>query len=163
MVHIPASLNRAELTVRSGPTELAILENERWASPLSTEIKEAVREELQRRLSSAGENLQSVSKLRLDIDVRRFEASLGQDVKVDAAWSLTVLSSAQEGAEPRTSACEFHDLENIGPGYAGMVQGFQRSTAALADAVVATLSSRQTDGAVSCQPSAGKASSPARG
>jgi uncharacterized lipoprotein YmbA len=163
VLHIPASLNRSELTVRRGPTGLVILENERWASPLRDEIKDAVRGEIERRLGSAGENLQSVSRLRLDIDVQRFEAALGQNAKVDAAWRLTLQPAAQEHTEPRSIACDFHDVQKIGPGYGDMVQGFQASMAALADAVGAALVTPQPGGADPCQPLPAHSNSTPRG
>jgi uncharacterized lipoprotein YmbA len=50
VVHTPPQLNRAELMVRTGPSEVTLLENERWASPVNDEIKDAVLLELQRRL-----------------------------------------------------------------------------------------------------------------
>jgi uncharacterized lipoprotein YmbA len=52
VVHIPPQLNRSELMVRTGPTEVTLLENERWASPVKDEIKDALRLELQRRLGA---------------------------------------------------------------------------------------------------------------
>ncbi len=50
IIHTPPQLNRSELMIRTGPTEVTLLENERWASPVNDEIKDTVRLELQRRL-----------------------------------------------------------------------------------------------------------------
>ena len=41
----------------------------------------------------------------------------------------------------RMTACTFQADEKIQPGYAGMVEGYQRQIAALADAIVAALTS----------------------
>ena len=87
VVHIPPELNRAELIVRTGPTETTLLDNERWVSPMKDEIKDAVRLELQRRLDGTTGLPPSFTKLALDIDVQRLEAELGRYALLEASWS----------------------------------------------------------------------------
>ena len=97
VVHIPPQLNRSELMVRTGPTELTLLENERWASPVNDEIKDALRLELQRRLGHTTGLGPTVTKLTLDIDVQHLEADLGGYALLEASWSAT-LSAAGQGS-----------------------------------------------------------------
>jgi hypothetical protein len=89
VVHIPPQLNRSELMVRTGPTEVTLLENERWASPVKDEIKDALRLELQRRLGSMTELRPALTNLTLDIDVQHLEAQFGQYALLEATWSAT--------------------------------------------------------------------------
>jgi len=65
--------------IRSGQTQLVLLENERWASPLNDEIGEAVRLALQNRAAQMTESaaLKSLVKLSVAVDVQRLEAELG--------------------------------------------------------------------------------------
>src|SRR6202011_1032644 len=86
VVHTPSQLNRSELMVRTGATEVTLLENERWASPVNDEIKDAVRLELQRRLGRMPGLRPAFTKLTLDIDVQHLEADLGRYALLEASW-----------------------------------------------------------------------------
>jgi uncharacterized lipoprotein YmbA len=151
VVHIPPQLNRSELMVRAGPAEVTLLDNERWASPLRDEIKDALRLELQSRLGRMSGPRLAFTRLTLDIDVRQLEAELGQYALLEASWSATLSATDQRSAGARTTTCTFQADEKILTGYAGMVEGYQREIAALADAIVAELTSRASGG--DCQKS----------
>ena len=141
VVHIPPQLNRSELIVRAGSSEITLLDNERWASPVSDEIKNAVRLELQRRLGRLSGLRPDFTKLTLDIDLQRLEAELGQHAVLEASWVATLSATAQRSNGARVTACTFKADEKIHIGYAGIVEGYQREIAALADAIVAVLTS----------------------
>jgi uncharacterized protein len=153
VVHTPPQLNRAELMVRTGPTEVTLLENERWASPVNDEIKDAVRFELQRRLGRMTGLLPAFTKLTLDIDVQQLEAELGRYVVIEASWSATLSAAGQRPNGSRVATCTFQADEKIHTGYAGIVEGYQREIAALAAAIVAVLTSPASDIDASCQKS----------
>jgi uncharacterized lipoprotein YmbA len=127
--HMPPQLNRTELMVRAGPSEVVILDNERWASPVKDEIKDALRIELQRRLGAATDLRSTIAKLTVTVDVQHFEAELGRHALIEASWSL----------ESQAATCTFRSDARIASGHAAMVNGYQRDIAALADAVVAEL------------------------
>jgi uncharacterized protein len=139
VVHTPPQLNRAELMVRTGPTEVTLLENERWASPLNDEIKDALRLELQRRPDRMTGLRGAFTKLTIDIDVRHFEAELGQYTLLEASWTATLSATDTRSTGARVTTCRFRADEKIHSSYAGMVEGYQREIAALADAIVAVL------------------------
>ncbi len=151
VVHAPPQLNRTELMVRTGPTEVTLLENERWASPVNDEIKAAVRLELQHRLGGTTGSHPSLTKLTLDIDVQRLEAELGRHALLEASWRATLPGAGQPPSGARVTTCTFRADEEIHSGYAGMVAGYQREIAALADAVVAELTSPASGIDASCQ------------
>ena len=152
VVHTPPQLNRAELMVRAGPTEVTLLENERWASPVNDEIKDALRLELQRRLGRMTGLRPTFAKLTLDIDVQQLEAELGQYALLEASWSAT-LSATSQRSNARTVTCTFRADEAIHSGYVGMVEGYQREIAGLADAVVAALTGPASGIDAPCQES----------
>jgi uncharacterized lipoprotein YmbA len=153
VVHTPPQLNRAELMVRTGPTEVTLLENERWASPVKDEIKNAVLLELQRRLGRMTGLRPAFTKLTLDIDVHQLEAELGRYVVIEASWSVTLSAAGQRANGSRVATCTFQADEKIHTGYAGIVEGYQREIAALADAIVAVLMSPASGIDAPCQKS----------
>jgi uncharacterized protein len=141
VVHTPPQLKRSELMVRSGPTEVTLLENERWASPVNDEIKDALRLELQRRQGGMDTSRAAFTKLTIDIDVQRFEAELGKYALLEVSWSANLFATGAQSTGARTTRCTFRADEKIGTAYAGMVEGYQREIAALAEAIVAKLMS----------------------
>jgi len=153
VVHTPPQLNRSELMVRTGPTEVTLLENERWASPVNDEIKDAVRLELQRRLGRMTGLRPAFTKLTLDIDVQHLEAELGRYALLEASWSATLSATGQRSNGARATTCTFQADEKIHTGYAGIVDGYQREIAALADAIVAVLTSPARGIDAPCQKS----------
>jgi uncharacterized lipoprotein YmbA len=153
VVHTPPQLNRSELMVRTGRTEVTLLENERWASPVNDEIKDAVRLELQRRLGRMTDLRPALTKLTLDIDVQHLEAELGRYALFQASWSVTLSATGQRPSGVRATTCTFQADEKIHAGYAGIVEGYQREMAALADAIVAVLISPASGVDAPCQTS----------
>jgi uncharacterized protein len=152
VIHTPPQLNRAELMVRTGAAEMTLLENERWSSSVKDEIQDAVRLELQRRLRHASAMPSSFSQLRLDIDVQRFEAELGRRALIAASWSITLSPAGERSDGAQDAHCAFRAEEAISPGYEGMVKGYQREIAALADAVVVEMTRRASGVEAACQP-----------
>ena len=150
-VHTPPQLNRSELMVRTGPTEVTLLENERWASPLNDEIKDALRLELQRRLGRTTGLHPAFAKVTLDIDVQRLETELGQYALFEASWSATLSAADPRSTGARTTSCMFQADEKIHAGYVGMVEGYQRELAALADSIVAVLTNAVSGTDPACQ------------
>ena len=150
VIHTLPQLNRSELMVRTGPTEVTLLENERWASPVNDEIKDAVRLELRRRLGRMTELGPAFTKLTLDIDVQRLEAELGRHALLEASWSAALSATDQRSNGTGVTTCTFQADEKIHTGYAGMVEGYQREIAALADAIVAVMTSPASGIDASC-------------
>ena len=153
VVHIPPQLHRSGLMVRTGPTELTILENERWASPLNDEIKDALRIELRRRLGRMTGWRPDFAKLTLNVDVQQFEAQVGQYALLEASWSATLSGMGLPSNSARAATCTFQAEERIHTGYAEMVEGYQREIAALADAIAAVVTSSASGIEASCQKS----------
>ena len=148
VIHTLPQLNRSELMVRTGPTEVTLLENERWASPVNDEIKDAVRlEVLVGRMTELGP---AFTKLTLDIDVQRLEAELGRHALLEASWSATLSATDQRSNGTGVTTCTFQADEKIHTGYAAMVEGYQREIAALADAIVAVMTSPASGIDASC-------------
>jgi uncharacterized lipoprotein YmbA len=151
VVHTPPQLNRAELMVRTGPSEVTLLENERWASPVNDEIKDALRLELQRRLGPMSGLPRAYTRLTLTIDVQHFEAELGRYALIEASWSATLSTAGQRSTGAPATTCTFQANEKIHTGYAGMVEGYQREIGALAETIVVRLTSPANGSDAPCQ------------
>ena len=138
--------------VRAGPAEMMLLDNERWTSPVSDEIKAALRLQLQRRLGGMAELKPASTRLTLALDVEQFEAEPGRYALLKASWSASLSAAAQPSINSRPTTCIFQADEQVRAGYAGMVEGYQREIAALADFIVVALTN---SGSVdtSCQKS----------
>ncbi len=70
---------------------LAVLEQERWASPLRDELREALLEQLasgygavDSRAAVAGPG----APVRIAVDVRRFESLPGREARSEGSWTL---------------------------------------------------------------------------
>jgi uncharacterized protein len=148
VVHLPPQLHHSELMIRTGPGEVTLLDNERWAAPLNDEIKDALRLELQRRLGRMAGLRPASTKLTLDIDVQHLEAELGRYALLQVSWSAT---------GPRAATCTFEADERIHAGYADMIEGYQREIAALADAIAVVVTSPAGSSDASCQRIEGSA------
>jgi uncharacterized protein len=152
VLHPRPQLNRYELMVRTGPAELTLLENERWASPVKDEIQDALHLELQNRLGSMS-GMPAFATLTIDIDVQQLEAELGQYALLEASWSATLSRTGPRSTGTRATTYAFQANEKIHAGYAGMVEGYQREIAAFADAIVAVVTSPAAGLETSCQKS----------
>jgi uncharacterized lipoprotein YmbA len=155
ITHIPPELNRSELTVRTGPVETTLLENERWASSMKDGIKEAVRLELRHQLGRMTAWPPSFTKLAIDIDVQRLEAELGRYVLFEASWSATLSDTGHPTGSAQVMRCTFRADEAIHSGYAAMVEGYQREIVALADDIVAVVARAARGIDAPCQSSPG--------
>ena len=138
-VGVPEQQDQQRLVIRQGSGGLAVLENERWGSPLSGELRSALSLELSRRLGA-----QDVGGLtpppgrpvfRIKVQVRRFDAWPGDRTQLDADWSVAPSSDASGARSLCHSA-----LEEATPGsHADMIQGQQRLVARLAEQIGAAL------------------------
>jgi uncharacterized protein len=141
VLHIPPQLNHAELMVRAGPSEVTLLENERWASPVADEIKDAVRLELRRRLDDVAGLPLGAKKLIVDIDVQHLDAEPEHYALLEVFWSAASTAGGERSKDALATNCAFQSYEKIRNGYSGMVEGYQREIAALAENIVAVLRS----------------------
>jgi len=92
-VTLPELVDRPQLVVRVAANRVDILESQRWAEPLKDEIPRVIAEDLRRllgssRVSSYLQNAAGEAQCRLLLDIERFEASPGEGVSVEAAWTL---------------------------------------------------------------------------
>ncbi|HWU34701.1 MAG TPA: PqiC family protein [Methylovorus sp.] len=150
-VGIPPQLDQSQLVVRQGPSQVAVVDGERWAGPLADEFRNALSAQLTRRLQTQDVAGLTVPKdkpvLRIKVQVRRLDAWPGQMAQLDADWSLGL---AHQPGNPRF-LCHGQFQEQAAGGYAELVQAQQRSIAALAERIAAQASTWATSQTAACQ------------
>ncbi|MEO7065874.1 MAG: PqiC family protein [Rhodanobacter sp.] len=135
-VSVPAQVDQPQLVVRRGGQSVVLLSGERWIAPLSDELRSALSTDLTGQLHSrnvTGLPSSGQPRLRIKLDVQRFDSLPGSYALIDATWSVRLLSdtSASRSA-PKTVACSSRVNESVGPGYDALVQGHQRAIAQVA-------------------------------
>ena len=137
-VGVPAQVARNQLVVRAGETRVEVLEDERWASPLSDEIRSALSIAATQQLGGLNTRLSedkgAASIYRVTVDVQRFESWPGSRVVVDAIW--TVRSPGEAGAR---LTCRSTVVEPVAAGYEALVDGHRRALTTIARQLAATV------------------------
>jgi len=146
-VLMPVQVDQPPLVVRQGNGSLAILDSERWGSPLGDEFHDALTSQLEQRFGSR--DLAGLPKdpnkpvLSLRTDVRRFESAPDNHALIDVVWSLSLRNT---GNKPQNLTCSSVISEPAGTGMENLVLAHQRAVAALADVISKTANgwARQT-------------------
>lgn len=128
-VGIPAQVDQPQLVVRQGGQGVALLNGERWIAPLADEVRAALSADLTRELGSqdaSGLPANGQPRLRIKLDLRRFDSVPGSYALIDAAWSVRMLDRGP------VLTCTGQFRESVGPGYDVLVQGHQQALARLA-------------------------------
>lgn len=148
-VTVPAQVDVPQLVVRSGGQGMQLLDGQRWIAPLGDEIRGALSADLARTLGVAdlsGLPDNGAPRLRIKLDVRRFESVPGSHARIDAAWSLHRVG---DGSQPPL-ACVSDIDETVGPGYDALVAGHQRALAALATRIAVAARGYEAGRVVRC-------------
>jgi len=138
-VSIPASVDRPQIVVRTGPNQVFLAEFDRWSSPLKSDIAQVIAENFATMLgtpqvsvfpqSSAAE-----ATYRAGIDVLRFDSELGKGVTLDVLWTV---SSRTKG--PSRSGRTTLTEPVQGDGYAELVAAHSRALGRLSGEIAATI------------------------
>ncbi|HQQ70216.1 MAG TPA: PqiC family protein [Alicycliphilus sp.] len=131
-VGIPAQLDTPQLLVRQGDSGVVALDGERWIGPFADEARSALSAQLTQTLATtdvAGlAPPEGKPVLRIKVQIRRFDAWPGQQVQLDADWSL---GFAHEPNGARL-VCSTRHTVPAGPDYPQVVQAQRRALADLA-------------------------------
>jgi uncharacterized protein len=128
-VGIPAQVDQPQLVIRQGGQGVAPLSGERWIAPLADEVRAALSADLSQSLharDATGMPSGGKPRLRIKVDLRRFDSAPGDYALVDAAWTVRQLQG------DATLACTSQIREPVGAGYGALVEGHQQALARLA-------------------------------
>jgi uncharacterized protein len=92
-VSVPAEVDRPQMVVRTGPSQMRVDEFNLWASPLQSNISRVVAQNLVTLLGTPHVTLfpQTVSAdagYRVAIEVQRFDSAPGEAATLDAVWTV---------------------------------------------------------------------------
>ncbi|MEO8080639.1 MAG: PqiC family protein [Caldimonas sp.] len=136
-VRLPAQVDQPQWLVRLADGSLVALEQERWASPLRDEFRQALLEQLVRRhgaLDARGAGPAPSVYVRIAVDVRRLESLLGREARIEGSWALV---PNQGRATPLR--CDFLISVPVGAGMDALADGHRHAVTRLADAIAANL------------------------
>jgi len=132
-VSIPASVDRPQIVLTTGPNELQIDEFNRWAAPLQDTIARVVAENLvvlldSPRVTLYGQNLNLEVDYRVQIEIRNFDSAPGKYVAVDAIWNVRKMKTGKT----ETGRTSLRD-SLTDPGYDAMAAAHSRQLARVSD------------------------------
>lgn len=147
-VGVPQQVSRTQFVVGSGDGRIELLEQERWAGPLSGEIGQALSLDVTSELGAIdvfrSAHPDNLPVYRISTNVQRFESVPGQHALIDAVWSVRQLTG---GA---VLTCRSVFSEPVGPGYDALVAGHRRAVAKVAAAMVKVVRSMADGGVAGC-------------
>jgi len=148
-VGVPAQVDQPQLVVRQGEASVAVLDGQRWIAPLAEEVHNALAADLARALGSqdaSGLPPGAGARLRIKLDLRRFDTVPGTGVMLEAAWSLR-----PAGTYVPALACVSRVQVAETGAYAALVAAHQRALDEIA-ARIATAARAQAAGTPACPP-----------
>lgn len=135
-VKVPAQVDHPQLVVRQGAERVEIVETQQWIAPLPAEIRAGLTERLDVRVPASAE------RLRLALEITRFESVLGSYALIETHWQLR-----SKAGEPLN--CSTRSIQKIEPGFEALVAGHQRALDQIADDI-ASGARQLTSGASRC-------------
>ena len=140
-VTVPASVDRPQIVVSTGPNQYTLDEYNRWASPLDEAIADALVGDLAALLGSPNVTTSASgiadAGYRVGVQVQRFESRLDSSVNFEAAWVVkrvaddSVVSGRTVVQQPAPN------------GYPGLAIAYSQAVGRLASEVAAAV--RQLD------------------
>ena len=161
-IRIPAQVDQPQWLVRLPDESLASLEQERWASSLRDELRQALLEALMvgynavevHDLSAGSMN----APLRIGVDVRRFDSMPGREARIEGSWTIGPAGAAAAAAKATvasasTTRCDWLFRESAGPGMDALAAAHRRAVTRLAGSIGSALVSLRQGLAPPCAPS----------
>ncbi|WP_341313213.1 PqiC family protein [Paraburkholderia sp. IMGN_8] len=120
-IDVPPQVAKNQLVVQTGPTQVQVLEQERWASLPGDEIRRALSTSLTQQLGTIDvygtAYPDAVPVYRVSMNVQRFESWPGSHALIDAVWSVRAVRSTA------VMTCRSVVSEPVGGGYDALVNG----------------------------------------
>lgn len=140
-VAVPQQVNRSQLVVTAGEGRVELLEQQRWAAPLSSEISQALSLGITTELGAVDVYRTAAPDAapvyRISASIQRFESTPGKSALIDAVWSVRragqakVLACRTVAEEPVAAAPAAGSPDS----YDALVAGHRRAMARVSAAV----------------------------
>jgi uncharacterized protein len=133
-VGLPAQVDQPQWLVRRADDSLVVLEFERWAAPLTDEIRAALVHHIDAGLASTPLPAAAGAGWRISLDITRLDAALGRVSRWDAAWTLQ-----RAGAAQPLLRCRGQFEQPAGTGLAALASAHRANVAKLGEVLAADL------------------------
>jgi uncharacterized lipoprotein YmbA len=144
---IVVRLDPIRVPAQLGDDSMAVLEQERWASPLRDELQQALLEELivgQGAIDARTQPAPGAAATRVAIDVRRFDSLPGREARIQGSWTIT-------GSDARrASRCEWLIREPAPGSFPALAAAHRRAVVRLGAAIGQSLARLQRGEAAAC-------------
>ncbi|RDK00614.1 PqiC family protein [Paraburkholderia lacunae] len=154
-IDVPPQVAKTQFVVQTGPTQVQVLEQERWASLPGDEIRRALSTGLTQQLDTIDvygtAYPDSVPVYRVSVNVQRFESWPGSHALLDAVWSVRAVRSTA------VMTCRGVVSEPVGGGYDALVSGHRLALRQMSLQIAAGVK------AMAASATQGKASSASKG
>ena len=144
-IRIPAQVDQPQWLVRLPDDSLALLEQERWASPLQDELRQALLEALGARFAMVEAPPGAASPWRVRVELNRFESVPGREARIEGWWLLGSGDARRLGQR-----CEWRYAEPALGGMPALAQAHRRAVVRLADALGESLQKLSRGEATAC-------------
>ena len=142
-ITIPDRFDRPEIVIGSPDGAIEVHDTERWASPLSAEIRHVLVETLWQRLravdvyEAALAGSADMPHLGLSLRIEQFDAVRGRNATIEASWTIRQLPTGTAFACHARLATPFTDADAN-----GAVEALSAATQKLGALVAASLATR---------------------
>jgi uncharacterized lipoprotein YmbA len=124
-IDVPPQVAKNQLVVQTGPTQVKVLEEDRWASLPGDEIRRALSTGLTQQLGTIDvygtAHPDATPVYRVSMNVQRFESWPGSHALIDAVWSVRAVRSNA------VMTCRSVVNEPVSGGYDALVEGHRRA------------------------------------
>ena len=144
-IRIPAQVDQPQWLVRLPDDSLALLEQERWASPLQDELRQALLEALGARHAIVEALPGAASPWRVRLELSRFDSAPGSGARIEGSW-LLVSGDVRRPAQ----RCEWRFAEAATGGFPALAQAHRQAVLRLADALGESLQKLGRGEAAAC-------------
>ena len=137
-IDVPPQVAKNQLVVQTGPTQVKVLEEERWASLPGDEIRRALSTSLTQQLGTIDvygtAHPDTTPVYRVSMNVQRFESWPGSHALIDAVWSVRAVRS------DTVMTCRSVVSEPVsGGGYDALVDGHRQALAQISAQIAAAV------------------------
>ncbi|MFM0514008.1 PqiC family protein [Paraburkholderia sp. RL17-373-BIF-A] len=136
-VTVPSALARTQLVVQVNATQVKVLEDDRWASPLADEIRTAVLATVTRQSGAVDVHgmarTDEVPLYRISVQVQRFETWPGSHVLIEAVWSIQSPNSQE------TMTCHSIASQPVTADYDAIADGHRQALQRIATQIARSL------------------------
>lgn len=145
-VSIPERLKRPQLVLTSKDTpQLKILEQDRWSSSFNDELHDAFVSGITNQLGaidfSRGGRIANQPTYRIAIVLQQFNATLGEQVQTNFAWTITRLNTDSSTADNSALSCQTIINKAVSNDIEAVVKGVREAVVDATQAISANLSS----------------------